>query len=126
MIKQLYAAGLKKKKDQLSAFKHFINEFGTHYAAATELGTKLTIERRYSAKVTRKKTMCNNASNHYAIFQERASTDTGEISECTTLTGSKIFGFQVEMERHNCTKDTLMDEGGSEIQNMKVYCTSTF
>ena len=58
MIKQLYAAGLKKKKDQLSAFKHFINEFGTHYAAATELGTKLTIERRYSAKVTRKKTMC--------------------------------------------------------------------
>ena len=63
MIKQLYAAGLKKKKDQLSAFKHFINEFGTHYAAATELGTKLTIERRYSAKVTRKKTMCN-ASNH--------------------------------------------------------------
>ena len=107
------------------AFKHFINEFGTHYAAATELGTKLTIERRYSAKVTMKKTMCN-ASNHSAIFQERASTDTGEISECTTLTGSKIFGFQVEMERHNCTKDTLMDEGGSEIQNMKVYCTSTF
>ena len=46
------------------------------------------------------------------MFQERASTDTGEISECTTLTGSKIFGFQVEMERHNCTKDTLMDEGG--------------
>ena len=67
MIKQLYAAGLKKKKDQLSAFKHFINEFGTHYAAATELGTKLTIERRYSAKVTRKKTMCN-ASNYYAIL----------------------------------------------------------
>ena len=62
MIKQLYAAGLKKKKDQLSAFKHFINEFGTHYAAATELGTKLTIERRYSAKVTRKETMCKYAS----------------------------------------------------------------
>ena len=62
MIKQLYAAGLKKKKDQLSAFKHFINEFGTHYAAATELGTKLTIERRYSAKVTRTENMCKYAS----------------------------------------------------------------
>ena len=63
------------------------------------------------------------------MFQERASTDTGEISECTTLTGSKIFGFQVEMERHNCTKDTLMDEGGSQwshIKNMKVYYTSKF
>ena len=50
-IKNLYAAGLGSKKEKISAFKNFINEFGTHYAAITELGTKLTIERRYSSKV---------------------------------------------------------------------------
>ena len=75
----------------MRAFKNFVNEFGTHYAAITELGTKLTIERRYSAK-------------------ERASASTGEMAECNTLVGSKIFGFQSEMTRHNCTKEKLMDK----------------
>ena len=50
-IKSLYVAGLGPNKGKISAFKNFINEFGTHYAAITELGTKLTIERRYSSKV---------------------------------------------------------------------------
>ena len=70
-VKNLYSAGLSKKKEtQLRAFKNFVNEFGTHYAAITELGTKLTIERRYSAK-------------------ERASASTGEMRECNTLVGSR-------------------------------------
>ena len=50
-IKSLYVAGLGSEKGKISAFKNFINEFGTHYAAIAELGTKLTIERRYSSKV---------------------------------------------------------------------------
>ena len=91
-IKNLYSAGLSRNKEtKLRAFKNFVNEFGTHYAAITELGTKLTIERRYSAK-------------------ERASASAGEMSECNTLVGSKIFGFQTEMARHNCTREQLMDK----------------
>ena len=101
-VKNLYSAGLSRKKEiQLRAFKNFVNEFGTHYAAITELGTKLTIERRYSAK-------------------ERASATTGEMAECNTLVGSKIFGFQTEMARHNCTKEQLMDKSDDSVRTIIV------
>ena len=50
-MKNLYSAAHGNEEKKLEAFKNFVNEFGTHYAAITELGTKLSIERRYSAKV---------------------------------------------------------------------------
>ena len=44
--------GLKLFQEQLFFTDYFlILPFGTHYASITELGTKLSIERRYSAKV---------------------------------------------------------------------------
>ena len=37
------------KYHQILEFKRFVNEFGTHYTSGAEMGTKLTIERRYTA-----------------------------------------------------------------------------
>ena len=39
-VKQLFLASSGNERQKLRAFKHFVNEFGTHYAATTELGTK--------------------------------------------------------------------------------------
>ena len=39
-----HANGTEARREE---FKRFVNEFGTHYAATTEMGTKLSIERRY-------------------------------------------------------------------------------
>jgi len=38
-------------RTKLEAFKAFINEFGTHYSSSTEMGTKISVERRYTAEV---------------------------------------------------------------------------
>jgi hypothetical protein len=35
---------------QIREFKRFINEYGTHYATTSKLGTRITMERRYTAK----------------------------------------------------------------------------
>ena len=91
-VRHLYIASMGDEEQKIEAFKNLVNEFGTHYAAITDLGTKLSIERRYSAK-------------------ERASSGTNEISQCNTLVGSQIFGFQTEMGRYNCTKDNLIEKG---------------
>ena len=53
---------------QIQEFKRFVNEFGTHYASTTELGTKLTIERRYT-------------------MQERRGTKDKVLKDCNTLAG---------------------------------------
>ena len=53
---------------QIQEFKRFVNEFGTHYASTTELGTKLTIERRYT-------------------MQERRGATDKALKDCNTLAG---------------------------------------
>ena len=57
---------------QLQEFKRFVNEFGTHYASSTELGTKLSIERRYSS-------------------QERRGVKDRELKNCNTLAGNEFY-----------------------------------
>ncbi len=42
----LHMASLKGEGERMLAFKQFVSEFGTHYASITELGTKLSVERR--------------------------------------------------------------------------------
>ena len=51
-------------------FRRFVNEFGTHYASSTELGTKLTIERRYSR-------------------EERQGIKDEDLKACNALAGMK-------------------------------------
>ena len=53
---------------QVQEFKRFVNEFGTHYASTTELGTKLTVERRYTR-------------------QERKGVKDKALKDCNTLAG---------------------------------------
>ena len=74
-VKALNQVILKGDKDrQIQEFKRFVNEFGTHYASTTELGTKLIIERRYTA-------------------QERKGTKDKVLKDCNTLAG----GYQKEL-----------------------------
>ena len=100
---------------------YLILPFGTHYASITELGTKLSIERRYSAKVMRTSGLRGRIEN--ISNQERGSTNTGELEQCNTLVGSKIFGFQAEMARYNCTKDNLLSKGFHPLKHALVSCT---
>ena len=46
-VKALYLVSTNENL-RILEFKRFINEFGTHYASTSEMGTKLSIERRYS------------------------------------------------------------------------------
>ncbi len=79
-----------EEEEREQEFKRFINEFGTHYASTSEMGTKLTIERRYSAK-------------------ERATSDVNDMKNCNKLAGAKIFGLQAEQSHFHCKNKALTD-----------------
>ena len=53
---------------QVHEFRRLVNEFGTHYASSTELGTKLTVERRYTR-------------------HERQGVNDKSLKDCNTLAG---------------------------------------
>ena len=53
---------------QVREFKRFVNEFGTHYSSAAEMGTRISIERRYSAT-------------------ERSGAEDNELKDCNTVAG---------------------------------------
>ena len=54
---------------QVREFKRFVNEFGTHYSSAAEMGTRISIERRYSAT-------------------ERSGAEDNELKDCNTVAGT--------------------------------------
>ena len=54
---------------KLREFKRFVNEFGTHYSSAAEMGTRISIERRYSAA-------------------ERSGAEDNELKDCNTVAGT--------------------------------------
>ena len=58
--------------DQVREFKRFVNEFGTHYSSAAEMGTRISIERRYSAT-------------------ERSGAEDNELKDCNTVAGTHDF-----------------------------------
>lgn len=64
--------------ERIAEFKRFVNEFGTHYSSTSEMGTKLSVERRYSSK-------------------ERNSAGVDELKRCNTASGAKVLGFQAEV-----------------------------
>ena len=80
-----------KEDDREEAFRRFVSEFGTHYSRTSEMGTKLTIERRYSA-------------------YERSTADDNELKDCTTMAGVKIFGLQTGDDSVNCDQEELMNK----------------
>ena len=87
----LYKATEEDDQSKLREFKRFVNEFGTHYAVISEIGTKLSIERRYTS-------------------EERDRSNVDEIGQCNTLVGTKVFGFQMEKNFHNCSNDDLKSQ----------------
>jgi len=101
----LYRATFSDNQTRINEYKKFVNEFGTHYSTTTEMGTKINIERRYTAK-------------------ERSSSSVDEMKECNTLVGAQIFGFQTEMDTYNCTNENLRNMGsGSETLERTVIST---
>ena len=89
----------------MDEFKRFVNEFGTHYSGTSDMGTKLSIERRYSGR-------------------ERAMADQNEISDCNTLVGAEVFGFQMEQNLGNCTNTDLKSKDSvSSILERTVIST---
>ena len=60
------------KEAQVQEFKRFVNEFGTHYSSAAEMGTRISIERRYSAS-------------------ERSGSEDNELKDCNTVAGITVL-----------------------------------
>ena len=56
------------KNAQIREFKRFVNEFGTHYSSSAEMGTRISIERRYTAA-------------------ERSGAEDNELKDCNTVAG---------------------------------------
>ena len=65
--------------ERKAEFRRFVNEFGTHYASTSEMGTKLSVERRYSDK-------------------ERNSAGVDELRRCNMASGARVLGFQAEVQ----------------------------
>ena len=90
---------------RLIEFKRFVNEFGTHYASTSEMGTKISIERRYSSA-------------------ERGSTDKSDLKNCNTLAGAKVFGLQMEESSFLCkNKDLISNEFQSNTVERMIVTT---
>ena len=106
-IKALHLAS--SEEERLIEFKRFVNEFGTHYASTSEMGTKLSIERRYSAK-------------------ERAASTKNDMKSCNTLAGAKVFGLQAEESHFDCkNKDLVSNNFHSEnVERMIVTTHGSF
>ena len=62
------------------------------------MGTKLTIERRYSER-------------------ERANVSKSELKNCNTVAGAKVFGLQTEEGLFKCSNNDLMN---NQLQSDKA------
>lgn len=60
------------KNAQIREFKRFVNEFGTHYSSSAEMGTRISIERRYTAA-------------------ERSGAEDNELKDCNTVAGIILY-----------------------------------
>ena len=92
-----------RREDEM---RRFINEFGTHYSSTSELGTKLTIERRYTAS-------------------ERSSVDDNQLKDCNTKAGLKIIGLQAEIDKVKCASNDLL-KNDLESKNVERTVISTY
>ena len=70
-------------QDKTQAGIRFIERFGTHYAKSTQMGSAIAFETRYTGSETR-------------------NVDEGKRKDCSTLSGSRVFGFQVEQDKSGC------------------------
>ena len=103
-VKALHLA-TKDPDMRIIEFKRFVNEFGTHFSSKSEMGTKLTIERRYSQK-------------------ERADVNKSELKSCNTLAGAKVFGLQTEEGLFKCSHQNLMDNQRPSEKTERMIVTT--
>ena len=78
-----YIARLGTYPDKTQAGIKFIERFGTHYAKTTQMGSAIAYETRYTGL-------------------ETTNVDKGKRRDCSTLSGSRVFGFQVEQDKSGC------------------------
>lgn len=98
-----------KKKILKGMIVRFVNEFGTHYASTSEMGTKITIERRYTSK-------------------ERSKSDKNDLKNCNTLAGAKVFGLQMEESQFECQNKDLIGNNfeSNHVERMIVTTHGSF
>jgi len=90
-------------------FKLFIDEYGTHYHSTSKLGTRISVERRYSSK-------------------ERKSVDKNDLAICANLAGAALLGIQMELNRENCSNGDLLTNmiNSSYTERNKVSTFGSF
>lgn len=81
----LYKANKEKQKEE---FIKFTGQFGTHFLIKAKLGAQYMLETKYSRKV-------------------RKEMDLSTLKSCNYVSGSKVFGIQVEKDSNKCSSSDL-------------------
>ena len=92
-------------QDKRNEAINFINTYGTHYAAKSQMGSSIAFETRYTK-------------------EETASHSKEVLRDCSTKTGARVYGFQVEYDTSNCT-DSLEDTTKGSDTTVKRTIQST-
>ena len=108
-VKSLEAHAEKSEVLKKIEFKRFINEFGTHYATTSKLGTRMTMERRYTAR-------------------ERTSTDKNDVADCASKKGAEVLGLQMEVSKSDCANTDLLTNriNSTKVERMVVSTYGSF
>ena len=70
--------------EKIEAGIWFVDQYGTHYARSSQMGSSIAFETRYDETET-------NSHNQSTLMR------------CSTISGSRVFGFQLEDDSHECT-----------------------
>ena len=83
----------------------FVEMYGTHYSRISQMGSSIAFETRYNQSET---------MNH----------DHNTLKKCSTRSGAKIFGIQVEEDQHTC-EGSLEDTTQGESTSVKRTTQTT-
>eukprot|EP00111_Clytia_hemisphaerica_P012108 TCONS_00035571-protein len=103
-IGELHDASSQSPSEQESAFKKFVNEFGTHYMIHSELGALFAQQTTYSGTV-------------------RQNMDNEALQQCNSKQAVKLFGIQIGPDTSKCTdtaEETLNSYSDSDVKKITI------
>ena len=91
---ELYKASKLDKVKQKQEFIKFTDQYGTHFLIKAKMGAQYMLETKYSRKV-------------------RKEMNWSTLKSCNYVSGSKVFGIQVEENSNKCSS--------SDLEKLKKY-----
>ena len=101
---ELYKAAKLTLNQQISVFKKFIRNYGTHFQLRTKLGVQFMHQTRYTETA-------------------RKSLSAESLLACNNVKGAQIFGIQDEKDKSSCTtsdKQKLKQLGDTNVKELII------